>query len=167
MEAGCCVVTGYVVMCSNFKCVVASVIFYNLSVISFKQFTCQVSAIMVIMCYEKSRMIVTASLLLFFFRHRDLEIPFMSIVYLNTLGFSSDSAQAFLRAPKLCLIGFINEGSGNYAFIAGCHIFEEQASFVRGKIHDISCVIRTEGSVKQVRIVDVSTVTYYMKKNLN
>jgi len=154
-------------MCSNFKCVVASVIFYNLSVISFKQFTCQVSAIMVIMCYEKSRMIVTASLLLFFFRHRDLEIPFMSIVYLNTLGFSSDSAQAFLRAPKLCLIGFINEGSGNYAFIAGCHIFEEQASFVRGKIHDISCVIRTEGSVKQVRIVDVSTVTYYMKKNLN
>lgn len=95
-----------------------------------------------------------------FFRHRDLEIPFMSIVYLNTLGFSSDSAQAFLRAPKLCLIGFINEGSGNYAFIAGCHIFEEQASFVRGKIHDISCVIRTGGSVKQVRIVDVSTVTY-------
>jgi len=147
-------------MCSNFKCIVASVIFYNLSVISFKQFTCQVSAIMVIMCYEKSRMIVTASLLLFFFRHRDLEIPFMSIVYLNTLGFSSDSAQAFLRAPKLCLIGFINEGSGNYAFIAGCHIFEEQASFVRGKIHDIPCVIRTGGSVKQVRIVDVSTVTY-------
>jgi len=147
-------------MCSNFKCVVASVIFYNLSVISFKQFTCQVSAIMVIMCYVKSRMIVTASLLLFFFRHRDLEIPFMSIVYLNTLGFSSDSAQAFLRAPKLCLIGFINEGSGNYAFIAGCHIFEEQASFVRGKIHDISCVIRTGGSVKQVRIVDVSTVSY-------
>jgi len=67
VEAGCFVVTGYVVMCSNFKCVVASVIFYNLSVISFKQFTCQVSAIMVIMCYEESRMMVTGSLLLFFF----------------------------------------------------------------------------------------------------
>ena len=67
VEAGCCVDTGYVVMCSNFKCVVASVIFYNLSVISFKQFTRRVSAIMVIMCFKKTRMIVTASLLFFFF----------------------------------------------------------------------------------------------------
>lgn len=109
---------------------------------------------------KKKRMIVTASLLFLFFRHRDLEIPFMSIVYLNTLGFSSDSAQAFLRAPKLCLIGFINEGSGNYAFIAGCHIFEEKASFVRGKIQDISCVLLRGNNVKQVCIVDISTVTY-------
>lgn len=109
---------------------------------------------------KKKRMIVTASLSFLFFRHRDLEIPFMSIVYLNTLGFSSDSAQAFLRAPKLCLIGFINEGSGNYAFIAGCHIFEEKASFVRGKIQDISCVLLRRNNVKKVRIVDISTVTY-------
>jgi hypothetical protein len=84
----------------------------------------------------------------------------MSIVYLNTLSFSSHSAQAFLRAPKLCLIGFINEGSGNYAFIAGCHIFEEKASFVRGKIQDVLCVLLSGENIKEVCIVDVSTVMY-------